>query len=291
MQSIFRRFIPFFEFYIVTLRSYCHRTYILYIRKTEMKEIKLIVILFMLMPLALSAQVERIDTVIPKFLSNGYFFREMPQLPNGEKTMLRLKDKEGNSIIVINVDATLPKSVTRKAIPREQVHNADQFLNGLNIMATMTSLTQAGMKTDGTFYSPKEGDPFPAFSEKDIDGRTWNNDSIRGRVMVLNLWYSGCGPCRAEMPILSEWKEQLPDVMFFSATFHEAETAKRITDKHHFTWTHLVEAKDMMSWIGNEGFPLTIVVDKKGIVRYAVHGTNESKREELLAKIKEAATE
>ena len=256
-----------------------------------MKEIKLIVILFMLMPLALSAQVERIDTVIPKFLSNGYFFREMPQLPNGEKTMLRLKDKEGNSIIVINVDATLPKSVTSKAIPREQVHNADQFLNGLNIMATMTSLTQAGMKTDGTFYSPKEGDPFPAFSEKDIDGRTWNNDSIRGRVMVLNLWYSGCGPCRAEMPILSEWKEQLPDVMFFSATFHEAETAKRITDKHHFTWTHLVEAMDMMSWIGNEGFPLTIVVDKKGIVRYAVHGTNESKREELLAKIKEAATE
>ena len=256
-----------------------------------MKEIKLIVVLFFLIPLALSAQEERIDTVIPKFLSNGYFFREMPQLPNGEMTMLRLKDKEGNSITVINVDATLPKSVTRKAIPRELVHNADQFLNGLNIMATVTSLTQAGMKSDGTFNTPKEGDAFPAFSEKDINGRTWTNDSIRGRVMVLNLWYSGCGPCRAEMPILSEWKEQLPDVMFFSATFHEAETAKRITDKHHFTWTHLVEAKDMMSWIGTEGFPLTIVVDKKGIVRYAVHGTSESKREELLAKIKEAATE
>ena len=33
--------------------------------------------------------------VIPKFLSNGYFFREMPQLPDGEKTMSRLKDKKG----------------------------------------------------------------------------------------------------------------------------------------------------------------------------------------------------
>ena len=200
----------------------------------------------MLLPLAASAQEERIDTVIPKFLSNGYFFREMPQLPDGEKTMSRLKDKEGNSVIVINVNATLPKSVIRKAIPREQVHNADQFLNGLNMMAT---------------------------------------------VMVINLWYSGCGPCRAEMPILSEWKEQLPGVMFFSATYHDAETAKRITDKHHFTWTHLVEAKDMMAWIGYEGFPLTIVVDKKGIVRHAVHGTNETKREELLSKIKEAEAE
>ena len=256
-----------------------------------MKQIKAFAILLALLPLATLAQEERIDTVIPKFLSNGYFFREMPTLPDGEKTMSRLKDKEGNSVIVINVDATLPKSLIRKAIPREQVHNADQFLNGLNMMATVTSLTQAGVKADGTWYSPKEGEPFPRFSETDMDGRTWTNDSVRGRVMVINLWYSGCGPCRAEMPILSEWKEQLPGVMFFSATYHDAETAKRITDKHHFTWTHLVEAKDMMSWIGTEGFPFTVVVDKQGIVRYAVHGTSEDKRAELLAKIKEADAE
>ena len=235
------------------------------------KQIRLFSILLALLPLTAFAQEERIDTVIPKFLSNGYFFREMPQLPDGEKTLTRLKDKEGNSVMVINVDAKLPKSLIRKAIPREQVHNADQFLNGLNIMAT--------------------GESFPLFSEKDMEGNTWTNDSIHGRVMVLNLWYSGCGPCRAEMPELSTWKEQLPNVMFFSATFHDAETAKRITDKHHFTWTHLVEAKDMMPWIGTEGFPLTIVVDKKGIVRYAVHGTNETTREKLLTIIKEAEAE
>ncbi|MBE6248256.1 MAG: TlpA family protein disulfide reductase [Prevotella sp.] len=251
----------------------------------------IITVLLALAAMAGQAQEVRIDTVIPKFLSNGYFFREMPTLPDGEKTMSRLKDKEGNSVIVINVDATLPKSLIRKAIPREQVHNADQFLNGLNMMTTVTSLTQAGVKADGTWYSPKAGEPFPQFSEKDIDGRIWTNDSIRGRVMVLNLWYSGCGPCRAEMPELSTWKELFPDVKFFSATYHDAELVKRITDKHHFTWTHLVEAKDMMAWIGYEGFPLTIVVDKKGIVRHAVHGTNETKREELLSKIKEAEAE
>lgn len=241
--------------------------------------------------IAATAQEERIDTVIPKFLSNGYFFREMPKLPDGEKSIMRLKDKEGNSLVVINVNATLPKSLIRQAIPREQVHNADQFLNGLNMMHEMGELTRANVKADGTFYSPKAGEPFPQFSEKDMDGRTWTNDSIRGHVMVLNLWYSGCGPCRAEMPELSTWKEQLPNVMFFSATYHDAELTKRITDKHHFTWTHLVEAKDMMSWIGTEGFPFTVVVDKQGIVRYAVYGTSEDKRAELLANIKEADAE
>ena len=46
-----------------------------------MKQIKAFAVLLALLPLATLAQEERIDTVIPKFLSNGYFFREMPQLP------------------------------------------------------------------------------------------------------------------------------------------------------------------------------------------------------------------
>ena len=250
-----------------------------------------ITVLFAIVAIAGQAQEARIDTIVPKFLINGYFFREMPKLPDAMPSVTRLRDNEGNSVVAIGLDVDLPKSVVRKAIPREQVHNADQFQNGVNMMRTMQELTQANVKADGTFYSPKAGEHFPQFSEKDMDGRTWTNDSVRGHVMVLNLWYSGCGPCRAEMPELSTWKEKFPNVMFFSATYHDAEIVKRITDKHHFTWTHLVEAKDMMSWIGTEGFPFTVVVDKQGIVRHAVHGTNETKREELLAKIKEAEAE
>ena len=251
----------------------------------------IITVLLALVAMTGLAQEARIDTIVPKFLINGYFFREMPKLPDAVTSMTRLKDKEGNSLVAIGLNVDLPKSVIRQAIPHELVHNADQFLNGVNMIQTMQELTQANVKTDGTFYSPKTGEPFPQFSEKDMDGRTWTNDSIHGRVMVLNLWYAGCGPCRAEMPELSTWKEQLPDVMFFSATYHDAETVKRITDKHHFNWTHLVEAKDMMSWIGTEGFPFTLVVDKQGIVRHASYGTNEEKRAELLAKIKEANEE
>ena len=242
------------------------------------------------MSLGANAQ-EKIDTIVPKFLINGYFFRELPKLPNASPSYTRLKDEEGNSIVAIGLDVDLPQSVIKQAIPREQVHNAEQFLNGANMMNTMLELAQAGVKEDGSFYSPKTGDKFPPFKEIDADGNTWTNDSVKGHVMVLNLWFSGCGPCRAEMPELSKWKEQLPNVMFFSATYHDAELVKRITEKHHFTWIHLIEANDMMSWIGTEGFPYTVVVDKNGIVRHAVHGTSEEKRAELLTKIKEADAE
>jgi hypothetical protein len=58
--------------------------------------------------------------------------------------------------------------------------------------------------------------------------------------------------------------------------------ARKITEQDHFTWTHLIEARDMMSWIQGQGFPLTIVVDKQGIVRHLVHGTNSEKRAAIL---------
>ena len=247
-----------------------------------------IIALLALSSLMAIAQEQRTDTIIPKFLINGYFFRELPELPDAIPSYSRLKDSEGNKILAIGLDVDLPESVTSQAIPLEQVHNATHFLNGANMMATMLELAQAGVKEDGTFYSPKAGEPFPPFNEIDLEGHRWTNDSVKGHVMVLNLWYSGCGPCRAEMPELSMWKELFPDVMFFSATYHDAEVVQKITEKHHFTWTHLVEAKDMMSWIGTEGFPFTVVVDKMGIVRYAVHGTSQEIRAELIAKIKEA---
>ena len=119
-----------------------------------MKKKTIITALLALVAMAGQAQEARIDTIVPKYLINGYFFREMPKLPDATPSVTRLKDKEGNSVVAIGLNVDLPKSVIRQAIPREQVHNADQFLNGVNMMATMQELTQAKVMDDGTFYSP-----------------------------------------------------------------------------------------------------------------------------------------
>ena len=57
------------------------------------------------------AQEARIDTIVPKFLINGYFFREMPKLPDAVSSVTRLKDKEENSLVAIGLNVDLPKSV------------------------------------------------------------------------------------------------------------------------------------------------------------------------------------
>jgi thiol-disulfide isomerase/thioredoxin len=41
-------------------------------------------------------------------------------------------------------------------------------------------------------------------SGPDLDGDDLVLEDYRGRVLVVNLWWSGCGPCRKEMPLLEE---------------------------------------------------------------------------------------
>ena len=63
----------------------------------------IITALLALVTMAGQAQEEHIDTVIPKFLSNGYFFREMPQLPDGEKTMSPPQQKTEKTARIISL--------------------------------------------------------------------------------------------------------------------------------------------------------------------------------------------
>lgn len=46
------------------------------------------------------------------------------------------------------------------------------------------------------------GKPAPPFALKDVGGRTVRLSDFRGKVLLLNFWYSACFPCRAETPDL-----------------------------------------------------------------------------------------
>lgn len=89
------------------------------------------------------------------------------------------------------------------------------------------------------------------------------------------------------MPILSTWKEKFPDVVFLSASRHNTEEILPIVEQHNFTWTHLQEATNLVALVGLQGFPLTIVVDKDGIVRFAKVGATEENQAEAVSVIEE----
>jgi hypothetical protein len=83
------------------------------------------------------------------------------------------------------------------------------------------------------------------------------------------------------MPELSQWKDEMPDVMFFSATYEDAATARPVLEKQGFNWTAIVNDKQFKEWIDETGYPLTVVVNRDGVIVHIEHGTSPVQREEL----------
>jgi thiol-disulfide isomerase/thioredoxin len=50
---------------------------------------------------------------------------------------------------------------------------------------------------------PADGQPPPTYAFKDASGRSVTAADFRGKVVVMNLWATWCGPCKQEMPTLA----------------------------------------------------------------------------------------
>jgi cytochrome oxidase Cu insertion factor (SCO1/SenC/PrrC family) len=51
-----------------------------------------------------------------------------------------------------------------------------------------------------------------AFTLRTLDGRSVSLEEFGGRPVVLNFWFSGCTPCRTELPLLQQFADSRPDV-------------------------------------------------------------------------------
>lgn len=54
----------------------------------------------------------------------------------------------------------------------------------------------------------------PDFAAATLDGRTVRLSDYRGRVVLVNVWATWCGPCRNEMPSMERLYKDLKDTDF-----------------------------------------------------------------------------
>ena len=51
-----------------------------------------------------------------------------------------------------------------------------------------------------TLYPAGDRDPSPPLQGRTLDDEAFNLEDLKGQVVVINVWGSWCGPCRAETP-------------------------------------------------------------------------------------------
>ncbi len=104
----------------------------------------------------------------------------------------------------------------------------------------------------------------------DLDGRRHTLDQWRGTAMVLNFWATWCGPCREEMPILSDLAERYRGrVQFVGIAADNAEKVRAFARAVPVSYPLLAGGEEVIQLsrpLGNLplAVPFTIILDRAG---------------------------
>ncbi|HZI98178.1 MAG TPA: TlpA disulfide reductase family protein [Actinomycetales bacterium] len=104
----------------------------------------------------------------------------------------------------------------------------------------------------------------------------------RGDVVVLNIWYAACAPCRAEAPDLAEVSGEYADVRFLGINTRDgAAQAKAFQRTFDLEYPSILDASDGAALLALRGeanpraVPTTLVLDTQGRVAARIVGLAE----------------
>jgi thiol-disulfide isomerase/thioredoxin len=119
--------------------------------------------------------------------------------------------------------------------------------------------------------------PAPKLELRDIEGRDLRLSDYKGKVVLLNFWATWCAPCRAEMPDLVKWQREYKSkgLQVIGVTYPPEE----LTEAREFIKSIKVnypvalgEEQTKAMFDNGENLPVTVVIDKKGMVREVIQG-------------------
>jgi thiol-disulfide isomerase/thioredoxin len=125
--------------------------------------------------------------------------------------------------------------------------------------------------------------PAADWETTDLDGNKRSLADYRGKVVVLDFWYRGCGWCIRAMPQIKEvadhFRDQPVAVLGMNIDKREKD-ARFVIDKLQLNYPTLkAEGIPDKYWV--HGFPTLVIIDQKGIVRARHVGYTQNLREEV----------
>ncbi len=130
--------------------------------------------------------------------------------------------------------------------------------------------------TSGLASSGLTGQPAPDFALKSMTGVNLRLSEYRGDVVMINFWATWCGPCRQEMPLLDELYSRYQRVGFSLLGVNiddDSSKAMRMATDLGVSFPVLFDTRKEVSKLYEvDAMPVTVLVDREGLVRYVHQG-------------------
>ena len=119
----------------------------------------------------------------------------------------------------------------------------------------------------------KKGSPSPSFNYPDSSGKNISLESLKGKLVYVDVWATWCGPCKAQIPFLKHLEEKYreEDIAFVSLSIDQLKNISK--------WKDMIVDKELegiqiiadKAWRSKfvtdyviEGIPRFILIDKDG---------------------------
>ncbi|MGZ3755289.1 MAG: TlpA family protein disulfide reductase [Mucilaginibacter sp.] len=198
------------------------------------------------------------------------------------KTVVRKIQLDDNSVVMDSAGFRYPTVIWRK-----MMSSGDYTIKAINpqsdtVTFLLVKLSEAE-KTSRYNRMPKppeskffaNGEKIRSFNADDINGTKIKLKDLAGKVVVLNFWFIGCPPCRAEMPELNKIVAKYandPDVIFVAVGLDRAYDIREFIKTSPFNYHIIDDGRIYASLYKINLYPTNVVVGKDGKVMFHSSG-------------------
>jgi len=136
----------------------------------------------------------------------------------------------------------------------------------------------------GEFIKLPEALPVPLLKLPDLNGKMVDLKALLGRVVVVNFWIWWCPSCKRELQELQWLWQAHPHDRLMVLGVHvggRTEKARAFVKKADISFPILMDRRNEVAhrW-GVTRYPMTVILDRKGLARYVVYGSRQWNDEE-----------
>ena len=108
----------------------------------------------------------------------------------------------------------------------------------------------------------------PRFKAKTLEGHVFDNASLKGKVVLIQLWATWCGYCRKDQPAVDEITEEFKDqglvVLAVNAGENKRKVRAYLESNPRACHIVLMEDTNLAAAFAARGYPKYVVINREG---------------------------